>query len=143
MWTKSHSITTRSVTKEQMWNLFSDVANWNKWDNGIDSSSLHSKFEAGHYITLKPAGGPTVKIELLEVVPCKRFLDRTNFPLAKMWDDHTFEETSQGLKITHTITVKGILSALWVKLVAGKMAAGLPADMQRQIEAAAAYPKTI
>jgi hypothetical protein len=136
MWTKSHSITTKEVTKEQMWKLFSNVNNWNTWDKGIEFARLEGKFEKGNHFVLRPKGGPTVKVELLETIENSRFLDVTKFPLAKMYDDHLFEETANGLKITNTITVKGILGFLWVKLVAGKIAAALPADMQEQIKAA-------
>jgi len=56
--------------------------------------------------------------------------------LAKMYDRHEFKETPEGLEITNTITVKGILGFLWVKLVAKKIAEALPSDMQKQIETA-------
>lgn len=53
-----------------------------------------------------------------------------------MYDEHLFEATPNGLKITNTITVKGPLSFLWVKLVASKIAASLPEDVANQINAA-------
>lgn len=136
MWSKSHSIVTKEVTKEQMWKLFADVNNWHTWDSGIEFAKLDGKFEKGNYFTLKPKGGPKVKVELLETIPNKSFLDVTKFPLAKMYDNHTFEETPNGLKITSTITVKGILGFLWVKIVAEKIVAALPADMKEQVKAA-------
>jgi hypothetical protein len=136
MWTKSHSIVTKEVTKEQMWKLFADVNNWHTWDEGIEFAKLESKFEKGNFFTLRPKGGPNVKVELLETVENKMFLDVTRFPLAKMYDNHTFEETSQGLKITNTITVKGFLGFLWRKIVAQKVADNLPTDMQQQIKSA-------
>jgi Polyketide cyclase / dehydrase and lipid transport len=138
MWTKSHSVVTRAATRQQIWNLFADADDWAGWDAGLEYTKLHGKFEKGGRIELKPAGGPKVMITLLEVEPLRRFLDVTPFPLAKMYDDHTFEETADGLRITHTITVKGPLSFLWVKLVASKLAASLPQDMANQIKEAAA-----
>jgi len=137
MWTKSHSIVTKEVSKEQMWRLFADVNNWHKWDKGIEFAKMEGNFERGNYFTLRPKGGPNVKVELLETVESHRFLDVTNFPLAKMYDLHTFEDTVDGLKVTNTITVKGLLSFLWVKIVAQKIADALPTDMQEQINAAA------
>jgi hypothetical protein len=53
-----------------------------------------------------------------------------------MYDEHIFEETEDGLKITNIITVKGLLSFLWVKLVAKKIVDSLPLDVQEQIKAA-------
>lgn len=136
MWTKSHSIVTEEVTKEQMWKLFADVNNWHTWDEGIEFAKMEGKFEKGNFFTLRPKGGSNVKVELLETVENKSFLDVTKFPLAKMFDNHTFEETPQGLKITNTISVTGVLGFLWRKIVAQKIVDSLPNDMQTQIKAA-------
>ena len=136
MWTKSYSILTKEVTKEQMWKLFADVNNWHTWDEGIEFAKMEGEFEKGNFFTLRPKGGPNVKVELLETVENKSFLDVTKFPLAKMFDNHTFEETPQGLKITNTISVTGVLGFLWRKIVAQKIVDSLPNDMQTQIKAA-------
>ena len=136
MWTKSHSIVTKDVTKEQLWKLFANVNQWHTWDEGIEYAKMEGKFEKGNHFMLRPKGGPNVKVELLEIVENKMFLDVTKFPLAKMYDEHLFEETPQGLKITNTITVKGILSFLWVKIVAQKIADALPKEMANQVKVA-------
>jgi len=139
MWTKSHTITTTAVSKEQIWRLFEDVNHWHTWDTGIEFARIQGKFDKGNHFILKPKGGPEVKIVLLETEPFRRFLDVTAFPLAKMYDDHLFEETPNGLKITHTISVKGPLSFLWIKLVAQGLADSLAADMEKQVRAASVY----
>ena len=136
MWTKSHSIVTKEVTKEQMWKLFTNVNNWHTWDEGIEFAKMEGKFEKGNFFTLRPKGGPNVKVKLLETVENKSFLDVTKFPLAKMFDNHTFEETPQVLKITNTISVTGVLGFLWRKIVAQKIVDSLPNDMQTQIKSA-------
>ena len=136
MWTRSHSITTQAVTKEQLWKLFADVNNWNTWDEGIEFSKMEGKFEKGNYFIIRPKGVPNVKVELLETKENLMFLDVTKFPLAKMYDEHTFEETPEGLKITNTITVKGLLGFFWRKVVAQKIVDNLPQDMLSQIKAA-------
>ena len=136
MWSKSYSTVTKAVTKEQMWKLFADVNTWNTWDEGIEFAKMDGAFEKDNFFTLKPKGGPEVKVVLLETVPNRSFLDVTSFPLAKMYDQHVFEETPEGLRITNTITVKGLLSFLWVKLVAENIVNALPRDVQKQIETA-------
>ncbi|MDB5086481.1 MAG: polyketide cyclase, partial [Mucilaginibacter sp.] len=90
----------------------------------------------GNSFILKPKGGPKLKVKLLETVTNKSFLDVTPFPLAKMYDNHTFEETPEGLKITNTISVKGLLAFVWVKLVASDIVKALPGDVKKQIKAA-------
>lgn len=136
MWTKSHSVVTQEVTKEQIWKLFSDVNNWNTWDKGLEFAKIEGTFEKGNHFILRPKGGPNVKVELLETVENRKFVDVTKFPLAKMFDEHLFEETPNGLKITNTISVNGLLSFVWIKLVAKNLADSLPSDMENQIKAA-------
>jgi hypothetical protein len=136
MWSKSHSIVTKDVTKQQMWKLFSDVNNWKSWDESIEFSSLEGKFEAGNYFNFQPKGGPKMKIKILEALENKNFTDLTTFPLAKMYGEHLFEETPDGLKLTTTMKVEGILSFLWVKIVAQKIIDTLPQDMLNQIKVA-------
>lgn len=134
MWTKSHSVVTKEVTKEQIWKLTTGINNWKNWDDTVEYSELLGEFKVGNYFILKPKGGPKVKIKLLEIIEHKKFTDLTIFPLAKMYGEHTYEETSEGLKITVTMTVKGILSFLWVSLVAKGIVDHLPADIANQIE---------
>lgn len=134
MWTRSYSIVTKEVTKEQMWQLFADVNNWHKWDKGIDYAKMEGKFEKGNMFELKPKGGPKVKIKLVETTPNKSFTDFTKFPLAKMYGQHTFEETSEGLKITTTMSINGPLAFFWRKIVAQDIVNSLPVEMPAQIK---------
>ncbi len=134
MWSKTYSITSKDVTKEQMWKLFADVNNWHKWDTGIEYAKMEGKFEKGNSFILKPKGGPKVNITLIETQPTSKFVDLTKFPLAKMTGCHTFEETKDGLKITTTMTVTGPLGFLWRKLVAQNIVDALPFEMAAQIK---------
>jgi len=136
MWTRSHSIVTTEATKEQMWKLFADVNNWHTWDKGIEFAKMEGKFEKGNHFLLKPKGGPKLTIKLIEAIENVRFIDCTKFPLSKMYGEHQFEETPQGLKITTTMKVEGLFAFLWIKLVAKGIVDGLPNEMQSQIKAA-------
>lgn len=136
MWAKSYTVVTKEATKEQLWKLFADVNNWHKWDEGIESAKMEGKFEKGNHFLLKPKNGPKVKIELIETVENKKFVDFTKFPLAKMYGEHIFEETPNGLRITTTMRVEGLLAFLWIKLVAQDIVNGLPTEMIAQIKAA-------
>lgn len=136
MWTKSHSIVTKEVTKEQIWKLFADVNNWSAWDKGVEFAQLEGKFEKGNHFMFQPKGGPKLKIKIVEAIENQNFTDFTKFPLAKMYGEHLFEETADGLKMTTTMKVQGILGFLWIKIVAQKIVDGLPTDMQEQIKAA-------
>ena len=136
MWTGTHSIVTKEATKEQMWQLFADVNHWHDWDAGIEYATMQGKFEKGNHFLLKPKGASEVKIELVETRENQKFVDLTRFPLAKMYGEHTFEETPAGLKITTTMKVEGALGFLWRKIVAQDIVDGLPVEMVQQVQAA-------
>ncbi|MCK6600522.1 MAG: SRPBCC family protein [Bacteroidetes bacterium] len=136
MWTKSYSVTTKEVTKEQIWALFTDVNKWHVWNNQIEFAKLEGKFEAGNSYQIKPKNGRTVTVTLQEVTEFEHCLETGNFPLAKMYYDHRIEETADGIKITNTITLKGLLSFLWVQLVVKKIAAEMPSHVEQQIKVA-------
>lgn len=136
MWTKSYSIVTKEVTKEQMWKLFSDVNNWPNWDKSVAFAKLDGKFEKGNHFLFQPEGGPKLRLRIEEAIENRNFTDLTFFPLAKMYGEHLLEETRDGLKITTTMKMKGPLGFLWRKVVAQKIADTLPEDMQEQIKVA-------
>jgi hypothetical protein len=136
MWVKSYSKVYQDVKKEDVWRLWADVNNWPKWDKELEYCKMDGSFAQGNHFILKPIKGPKVKIILSEVISNKKFTDYTKFPGAIMYDAHELEETPNGLHIVSTITVKGFLSFLWIKLVAKNVAASVPAQMDALVKLA-------
>lgn len=136
MWSKTYSVTTDEVTREQMWKLFTNVNSWHIWDSGVENAQLNGQFEQGNHILLKPKSGPKIKIVLSKVVEKQLFITASSFPLGKIYHQHLFEETSDGLRISYTITVKGVLSFLWVKFIAQNLFNSISKDVVKQINIA-------
>ncbi len=136
MITKTFSTITKEITAKQIWELMTDVNNWKRWDTSVDFSELHGEFKAGTFFTLKPKGGPKVKIQLVEVRSYSYFKDLTRFPLAKMYGEHWYENTPLGLKITVTMSISGLLAFLWYFLVMKGIVDNLPKDLKAQISEA-------
>jgi hypothetical protein len=137
-WIKTSSVVTTEATKEQVWKLFTDVNNWHIWNNEVEFAKLEGRFEAGNHYVIKPKKtGKAVTVKLLEVKENSSCVECGEFPLAKMFYDHRLEETEAGLKITNTITVRGLLSLLWVHLVVKKIAAEMSVHVRQQIKEAA------
>ncbi|MBV8325238.1 polyketide cyclase [Chryseobacterium sp.] len=134
MWKKSYSVITKEITKEQIWKLTTDIDHWKDWDDSVEYSKLLGEFKIGEYFILKPKGAPKVKIKLIDIIRNQKFTDLTSFPLAKMYGEHLYEETKDGLKITVTMSVKGLLSKVWIKLVADDIVKKLPEDIECQIK---------
>ncbi len=116
--------------------MFSDINSWHVWNSEIVFAKLEAKFEAGNHYIIQPKRGRLIKVELVEVTENAHCLELGKFPLAKMYYDHKLEETSAGLKISSTITVKGLLSFLWVQLVVKNIADTIDSHVQEQIRVA-------
>ena len=126
MWSKTFSKTYQGVTKESIWRAWADVNNWPAWDSELDSCVLEGEFAAGNRFILNPKGGPKIKITLTKVVENETFTDVCKFPGAQMIDFHEMKEIAGGLLVTNTISVKGPLAFLWVRLVARNVANSVP-----------------
>lgn len=138
MWKKTFTKCYEGINKEDIWSLWADVNNWPKWHHDLEYCTLEGAFEVGNFFMLKPKGNiPAVKIELTEINPNTSFTDCTTFGGAKMYDTHTLEETKNGLVIGNEIVVKGPLAAIWVKMVAEKVADTIPS----KVDALAALAK--
>jgi hypothetical protein len=136
MWIKSYSKIFQDVKKEDIWQLWSDVNNWPKWDKELEYCEMEGEFVQGNHFILKPVGGPKVKIILSEVKMNKKFTDYCKFLGATMYDDHELEETPEGLRISSTISVTGFLSFIWVNLVAKNVANSVPRQMDALVNLA-------
>lgn len=136
MWVKSYKKVYQGVTKMDVWRLWSDVNNWPKWDKELEYCKMENTFIEGSQFILKPKGGPKVTITLSEVIPNEKFTNYCKFLGATMYHAHELEETSDGLRITSTITVTGPLSFIWVNLVAKNVANSVPKQMDALVDSA-------
>ncbi len=133
MWKRTHSKLYTEVTKEAVWRVLTDVNNWATWHGDLDSCIMEGSFKVGNHFMLKPKGMSAVKIVLTDVQPEKQFTDCTSFFGAKMPHTFVLEETPEGLRITSTLVVTGILSWVWIKLVAQHVADSVSEEMDTLI----------
>jgi hypothetical protein len=134
MWSKSYSTTVTDLTAEKVWSVWTDVDRWKDWQDDIEFANLEGSFVEAGIIQFRPKGGPTLKLELTEVVPKRKFVDLTRFPLAKMHDSHELISHADGLEIRTTISLSGPLAFVWRKIVAEGIVSGLEAQTAKLIE---------
>lgn len=128
-WIRVHEKTYKHVSKEAIWRVWADVNHWSSWHPDLDYCTLEADFSVGNHFFLKPKGMGAVKILLTDMQPGFNFTDCTRFLGARMYDTHVLEETPAGLLLKNTVRVVGPLRWLWVFLVARKVAAGIPDEM--------------
>lgn len=128
MWSKHFSKTYQNVSSRAVWQIWQDINNYAQWHDDLDYCRLEGEFKVGNFFRLKPKGAPEVKVHLLSIKPGESFTDCTHFFGAKMYDIHEMKQTAEGLQISNTIKVTGLLGFLWVKLVAKNVAATAPKE---------------
>ncbi len=138
MWMKKVTIKT-NASKEQIWKLWSDVANWNKWDDEIEFSKIHGKFKVGTSGILKPKKGPKSKFELISVEKLSEFTTRSRLPLTKMDFFHKLEEKNGELYITHGVEIKGLFTFIFSRVIGKKIVRELPKAIENLSRMAKMY----
>jgi hypothetical protein len=130
MWIQTYSKIFPGLKREEVWRLWADVDHWTAWHAGLDSCKLYGPFAVGSYFMLKPKGMGGVRIDLIEMSEQNSFTDCTTFFGAKMYYEHSVEETPEGLLIRNKLWVTGPLKYLWIKLVARKVADSIPEKIE-------------
>jgi hypothetical protein len=125
-----------NTSKEKIWQIWSDVENWNKWDYDVEWSKIENSFTQGEKGFLKAVGGPKSKFVFTEVTSNKSFTTQSSLPLTKMDFVHTMEEKNGEIFLTHSIIFSGFLSSIFAKLIGEKLSKGLPNAMKNLIELA-------
>ena len=141
MWERSYSKTFKGVTAAQIWEVLTDFDNWPAWQSDLEYCQLEGKRKKGSYFILKPKRGFKVRIQILEFKKPSYFVDLTKFPGAKMYGIHHLESTKEGVKVTTTMQVTGILSFLWRTRVAEDIVAHEPEQMEAMIKRAKNHKK--
>ena len=106
MWKKEISIET-TATKEQVWKIWSEVNNWNKWDEEVIRSSLNGEFKKGTKGILIPTNGPKSNFIIHSATYPIEFTTRASLPLSKMNFTHEISKQNGKTIITHGVEISG------------------------------------
>ena len=126
MWRKEVSIATKK-TKEEVWKLWSNVSDWNLWDEQVIESKIDGAFIINQKGYIKPKSGPKSTFEIIELTKGKSFTNRSKLPLGKIDFVHEIKKSLNGeLIITHRIEISGVLTFLFSKVIGNKLIKELP-----------------
>jgi hypothetical protein len=115
MWQAQYETTTE-VAAEKLFRAITDINNWSKWDASLESTKLDGVARQGAAFTLKPRGGPNVKLTIDEIRPyC--LVDTAHLFLARMRTSHEYVQNGNLTTIHFKIEVWGILGYFWRKVV--------------------------
>ena len=132
-WEQSVTIYT-DVSKERIWYMWTNVEGWADWKDHITKARLYGKYDEGVKGEMQTTYSkkPT-KIMIYQSDYLKGYTDRSFLPFGVKWDVvHKMVQTENGLKLCHTVKLRGKFSFLFRK-TAREMVKGLPEAMDRMI----------
>ncbi|CAN5647419.1 SRPBCC family protein [soil metagenome] len=107
MWQFEHSVEAEA-TPRAVWQVWSDVAGWPRWDAGVQRAELWGPFTEGSTGRLTPVGQEPLAFSLTEVRELAGFVDETQLPGAVLRFRHRLEPLGVGrVRITHRIEIEG------------------------------------
>lgn len=131
-----HHTESSAGTPAAVWALWTDVASWHCWDQGLKRASIDGPVEVGAQGALVPNRGPKTTFEITDLRPCRGYTFATRLPGARL---HVRRELLDGPVTTfsHTVWFDGPLAGLWARLSGPGFRRQLPPTMRRLAELAA------
>ena len=133
---KSFSKIYPDVKKETIWALWSKDKNWLKWHSGLISCKTEGAFKAGNHIILNQEHVGIVNLLISEMEPKKKFTAQTNFFGAEIFYTRSMEEKPDGLEITYSLNITGILKHFWYFMMKNKLVDCMEHDVDKLVEVA-------
>ena len=107
MWT-AETHTDIAATADRVWQLFTDVAGWPRWNAGVAHAVLHGPFASGSRFEMQIPGGPLLESTLADVRPGERFTDETAFEGVLVRVTHAIAPRPEGgVRVRYRTEVEG------------------------------------
>ena len=110
---------TTTAPKERIWQLWTDVAGWPRWDTPLQSASLEATIAAGVSGTLVTRDGQRSQFTVTAFAPMSGYTFCTRLPLATLTVGRFFgrEHDDGRLEFTHRVAFSGPLAPLFAALL--------------------------
>lgn len=113
-----------------IYSLYSDVVNWNQWDNEVQYSELNGAFKAGSDGILKPIRGPKSKIVITDADLNQSFTVTSKLPFCLITFEHELVEQEDVTEVIHRIKFTGLTRYIFGTLIGKQMHKGLSTTLK-------------
>jgi uncharacterized protein YndB with AHSA1/START domain len=111
MWEYEYGVETGAGVAA-LWDRWSDVAGWPRWNAGIEKIEIDGPFAVGTTFTMTPPGDEPVTLRLVEVVPGERFTDEMDAGDFVVRTVHQLEPAGAGrTRVTYRTEITGPAAA--------------------------------
>lgn len=109
MYEYEHTVET-DAAPGAVWAVYTDVAGWPRWDEGLVSMVLDGPFASGTPATMTLEGMPPISSVLAEVEPERCFVDLSSVPefgIEVRFEHHLAPRPGGGTTLTNRVIVTG------------------------------------
>jgi hypothetical protein len=135
MWTFEYSHPT-TASPEAIWDLWSDVSNWSRWDTDLEEVTLEGDFEAGAKGSLRPEGMDSFPFVITRAEPGLGYSDETPIGDAVLQFDHDVVKTDGETQVRQRVTMDGPAANRLFEEFAEKIILDIPGSVTRFAELA-------
>jgi hypothetical protein len=119
------------ATASQLWQVWTDVSQWPRWDTELESASLQGDFITGSQGALKAKGSPASTFYLEDVVPEQKYRIVTVLPLGgKLIIERSLVFDGEAIRFTHEVCFKGAFGRFLAIFIGNKYREALPLVME-------------
>jgi uncharacterized protein YndB with AHSA1/START domain len=116
---------------ERIWQLWTDVAGWPRWDTALVSAHLEGPFAHNARGRLQSKGSPESTFRIVELEPGRSYTFAVPLLLAELHVRRALTPTPTGTRYTHEVSFVGPLGWLFGLLLGRQFRAMLPGVMER------------
>ncbi|NRR31902.1 SRPBCC family protein [Oxalobacteraceae bacterium] len=126
---------TADASVEDIWAIWADINNWDKWDSGIEHSAIEANFKAGNSFSLTPRGGEPIQVTLKTVTQGEEFSDEAVLPFGVIRNLHRISKIGKQISLTHEVQaeIAPEASGFFSKEIWPHMQGGLPESVNNII----------
>jgi uncharacterized protein YndB with AHSA1/START domain len=121
---------TTTATRQAIYALWSDPAQWTRWDPQIESVSINGPVRVGARGKLKGINGPQSTIEIIAMEPGVRFAYAATGVGLRIVFDRRFE-AGEPTRFTHSVVISGAAASFLAGSLGRRFQGALPTAMAR------------
>lgn len=126
----AHTLET-AAPPERIWQLWTDVAGWPRWDTALSAAELDGPFTRGARGRLRSKGSPESAFMIVELEPGRSYTMAVPLLLAELRVRRALAATPAGARYTHEVSFVGPMGWLFGQLLGRRFRALLPGVMER------------
>ena len=122
-----------NAEETKIWQVLTDVENWNAWIGNLKSSTIHGNFKDDTLITCENINMPKTTLRLKYVVANKSFIVQSKPPFCTMDSIHEIVKENDALKIRIGVKLYGASSFIFKSIIGKSCAKSLPTAVRKLV----------